>query len=453
VKFYFALRYNYVLECTAEAQGEAHRIAGNGRRASPRKQGVLVPFTSLLLLGVILIRPDLDAPSKTRRRLRDFSLLVLPGTVHRYSAAVAVLGALALAGCQPRAPVALAPQPVVAVAVHPDGTPPEASLPGDVEARYSTPLSFRIGGKIIERDVRLGDTVKPGQVVARLDPADVQKSLANAQAQLDAAQHRLVYAKQQLERDSAQAHENLIAPAQLEQTQDAYASAAAQRDAAQAQLSLARNQLAYAALVADHAGVITAEQADTGQNVAAGQAVYGLAWTGEIDIVCDAPESALAALAIGSKADVTLPALPGKRFAARVREISPAADPQSRTYRVKLTLGAPDAQVRLGMTAQIAFASASASASAQTPNGAHPFTLPATALFHDGPAPAVWVVRSGSDTLELRRVSVGRYDERTISVTQGLQPGERVVYQGVHTVSAGEHVRVVPPLHPEDFAS
>lgn len=320
-------------------------------------------------------------------------------------------------------------------------------MPGDIEARYSTPLSFRVAGKIIERDVRLGDTVKAGQVVARLDPADLQRSLANAQAQFDAAQHRLVYAKQQLDRDRAQANEKLIAPAQFEQTQDAYASAAAQRDSAQAQLALARNQLGYAALVADHAGVITAEQADTGQNVSAGQAVYGLAWSGELDVVCDAPESALAALTVGASADVTLSALPGKRFAARVREISPAADPQSRTYRVKLTLAAPDAQVRLGMTAQIAFASTPLLA------GRDPFTLPATSLFHDGNSPAVWVVRAGTDTLELRRVSVGRYDERTFSVTQGLRDGDRVVYQGVHAVSAGEHVRAVRPLHPEDFAS
>nr|WP_245965093.1 efflux RND transporter periplasmic adaptor subunit [Trinickia dinghuensis] len=354
---------------------------------------------------------------------------------------------MALAGCHQHAPAAVAARPIVAVAVHPDGIPPEASLPGDIEARYTTPLSFRVGGKIVERDVRLGDTVKAGQVLARLDPSDLQKNLANAQAQLDAAQHRLVYAQQQLDRDSAQANEKLIAPAQLEQTQDAYASAAAQRDAAQAQLALTRDQLSYAALVADHAGSITSEQADTGQNVSAGQAVYGLAWSGDIDVVCDAPESALASLAVGTAADVTLPALPGKRFTARVREISPAADPQSRTYRVKLTLAAPDAQVRLGMTAQIAFASA------QARTGQHPFTLPVTSLFHDGNSPAVWVVRAGSDTLELRRVSVGRYDERTFSVTQGLQDGDRVVYQGVHTVSAGEHVRVVAPLHPEDFAS
>ena len=83
----------------------------------------------------------------------------------------------------------------------------------------------------------------------------------------------------------------------------------------------------------------------------------------------------------------------------------------------------------------------------------HAVTRPATALFHRGDAPAVWVVRKGSDTLELRPVSVGRYEERTITVTSGLADDERVVMQGVHTVSAGQHVRVVPPLHAEDFAS
>lgn len=394
-----------------------------------------------------MIRPGLDVPNKARVQLKSFELFASRPALKRYGLAAAVCCALALAGCHQRAPVETPPRPVVAVAVHPDGVPPSESLPGDIEARYNTPLSFRVGGKIIERNVRLGDAIKAGQVLARLDPTDLQKNLANAQAQLDSAQHRLVYAKQQLDRDSAQASEKLIAPAQLEQTQDAYASAAAQRDAAQAQVSLARNQLAYAALVADHAGVITAEQADTGQNVAAGQAVYALAWSGEVDVVCDAPESALGALRTGATAEVTLPALPGKQFTAHVREIAPSADPQSRTYRVKLTLSAPDAQVRLGMTAQIAFAGTGAQG-----NG-HPFILPVTSLFHNGSGPAVWVVRAGTDTLELRRIAVGRYDERTFSVTQGLQDGDRVVYQGVHTVSAGEHVRVVPPLHPEDFAS
>ncbi len=361
------------------------------------------------------------------------------------SRAALLLGAaLVLAACHPKES---APRPVVAQPARADGAAVSRTLPGEIQPRYATPLSFRIAGKIVERKVRLGDTVKNGQVVALLDPSDVEKNTASAQAQLDAASHRLAFAKQQLDRDRAQARENLIATAQLEQTEDGYAAALAQRDQAQQQLALAKNQLRYATLVADHDGAITAEQADTGQNVSAGQPVYQLAWAGDVDVVSDVPEAALALLAPGHAASVTLPSLPGRQFAAKVREIAPAADPQSRTYRVKLSLVRPDPSIRLGMTADVAFDGAPAGDAADT------FTLPATALFHDGQHPAVWVVRAKDDTLELRRVDVARFNERTVTVSHGLQPGERVVLQGVHTVSAGEKVRAVAPLHPEDFAS
>ncbi|MGF6290583.1 multidrug efflux system membrane fusion protein [Paraburkholderia youngii] len=334
-------------------------------------------------------------------------------------------------------------KPVVALAVHPDERVDTTSLPAQVEARYSTPLSFRVGGKVIERRVHIGDTVKAGQTVALLDPTDLQNNLVNARAQLDAAEHRLVFAKQQLDRDEAQARANLIAPSQLEQTQDAYASALAQRTSALAQMALATDHLRYATLTADHDGVITSEDADTGQNVQATQAVYHLDWTGDIDIVCDAPERTVSSLAVGSKARVTLPALPGKTFEAQVREVSAAADPESRTWRVKLTLTAPGPDVRLGMTANVAFSSADDMVAGQT------FTLPVTALFHKGENPAVWVVRKGSDTLELRPVTIQRYDERTVSLSAGLHDGDRVIMQGVHAVSSGEQVQVVPPLHRE----
>ncbi|MEX3629845.1 MAG: efflux RND transporter periplasmic adaptor subunit [Burkholderia sp.] len=348
--------------------------------------------------------------------------------------AVVLLGAaLLVAACHPKDN---APPPaarlVVATPIAADGATAAATLPGDIESRYATPLSFRIAGKIIERSVRLGDTVKKGQVLAHLDPSDPEKNAASAQAQLDAASHALTYAQQQVDRDRAQAHEKLIAPAQLEQTENAYASARAQRDQAAQQLALAKNQLQYTSLVADHAGYITA-----------GQAVYQLAWSGDVDVVTDVPEATLALLQPGHQASVTLPALPGRSFQARVREIAPAADPQSRTYRVRLTLAEPDPAVRLGMTANVALAGTAA-------DGAR-YTLPSTALFHDGQNPAVWVIRR-DDTLELRRVGVARYGENTITVSQGLQAGERVVQQGVHTVSAGEKVRAVP-LHAEDGAS
>jgi len=372
-----------------------------------------------------------------------------PGkTKHLRSAAGALLlcGTLLLGACGKRAPAAPEPRPVVSALVHPDAHAGSTAFPGELQPRYSTPLSFRVAGKIIERSVRLGDDVKPGQVLARLDPSDYDKNLASAGAQLDAAQHRYLFARQQLDRDTAQAKANLIARAQFEQTQDAYASADAARTQAQQQLALAQNQRRYTELVATHAGVITAENADTGQNVQAGQPVYGLAWSGDIDVVCDFPENVIAGLRAGETAQVTLPALPGRQYTAHVREVAAAADPQSRTWRAKLTLDHPDAAVRLGMTANVALP-----ARGTTP-GPATFTVPATALFHDGNAPALWIVR-GDDVLELRRIAVSRYDARTISVSSGLADGERIVLQGVHTVTAGEKVRPVPPLHPEDFAS
>jgi RND family efflux transporter MFP subunit len=358
---------------------------------------------------------------------------------------IAACGAILLSACHPRETVAPELKPVVARVVHPDGRVPSASLPAQVQARYSTPLSFRVGGKVIERRVRIGDTVKAGQTVALLDPTDLRNNLVNARAQLDAAEHRLIYAKQQLDRDQAQAHANLIATAQLEQSQDAYATALAQRDSALAQMALATDHLRYATLTADHDGVITSEDADTGQNVQAAQAVYHIDWTGDVDIACDAPERTLSSLKVGSKARVTLPALPGKTFEARVREVSAAADQESRTWRVKLTLAAPSPDVRLGMTANVAF-----DAVGDAPVG-QAFTLPVTALFHKGENPAVWVVRAGTDTLELRPVTIQRYDERTVSIASGLHDGDRVMLQGAHAVSAGQHVQVVPPLHAEDF--
>lgn len=375
--------------------------------------------------------------------------------LRRAALALAVSGVIVLSACSNKEAAAPTPRPVVAVAVHADGNAIQAaSLPGEIQARYSTPLSFRVNGKIIERRVRLGDVVKAGEVVAQLDPADAQKNAASAQAQLDAAQHGLVFARQQLDRDEAQAKENLISTAQLEQTTNTYASAVAQRDQAAQQVALSKNQLQYTSLVVGHDGVITGEQADTGQNVSAGQAVYNLAWSGDIDVICDVPENALAAFAIGQSANVALAALPDRKFTARVRELSPAADPQSRTYRARLTLEHPTPEVRLGMTADIA---PQPSATPSAPNGSAAqsgsFTLPVTALFHEGQQAAVWIVRAGDDALELRRVTIARYNERTIVVSEGLKDGERVVLQGVHTVSAGEKVRVIAPLHPEDFAS
>lgn len=420
-------------------------------------------------------------------------------------ALVAGCGVLTLSACG-RGPAASAPPAiVVALPVHADagagagGGGIAVRYPVEVAARYSNPMSFRVPGKVIERKVRIGDVVKKGEVVARLDPVDAERQAASAKAALDAAEHRLVFAKQQLDRDTAQSAQNLIAANQLEQTQDAFTAAQAGREEAAAQWVVAHNNLEYNTLIADHDGVITSENADTGQVVSSGQAVYGLAWSGDTDVTLDASASDLARIVVGQSATVTFPALPGQRFDARVREITPAADPQSRTYRVKLTLVHPGSVVHLGMTGDAVLgalpagsdaaagvhgagsaseaaagahgvgsaseavagahgvgsapeASAGVGVGKAVPDGiaarAPTFTLPATAIFHQGNSPAVWVVASNS-TLELRPVSVSIYTGHSTVVTKGLEDGDTVVLAGVHTVYAGEHVTATRPLFDE----
>ncbi|WP_445146759.1 efflux RND transporter periplasmic adaptor subunit [Dyella sp. Tek66A03] len=355
---------------------------------------------------------------------------------------VAMAALVLLSGCGKGAPQSEPARPVIAMPVAlVDGASRER-FPGEVRARFEMPLSFRVAGQLVARQARLGDTVKKGQVLAQLDPADAARSQASAQAALEAAEHRLIFATQQRDRDEAQAKQNLISQLQLDQTHDAYAAALAARDQARQQLALAQNQSNYTTLVADRDGSITSEQADVGQVLAAGQAVFGFAWSGDRDVFIDVPENRLAGITVGQPATVSLLALPGKTLAGHVRDISPAADPQSRTYRIRLALDQPGPQVQLGMTAEVSLAASSTTRPA--------IRIPATALFHQGEHPAVWVVRAADARLELRPVAVLSYGERDVLVGSGLHAGERVVMQGVHTVSAGEKVEPIAPPHPED---
>jgi multidrug efflux system membrane fusion protein len=356
--------------------------------------------------------------------------------------AAVVCGVLLLAACHHQAPPAPPPANVVSERLHAI-TPGEGSGPRytvEVTSRYSNVMAFRVAGKITERKVRLGERVRRGEVVARLDALDAAKQAAAAKAVLDAAEHRLVFARQQLQRDQAQHEQNLIAVNQFEQTEDAYVAALAGRDEAANQWTVASNALRYTSLSADHDGLITAENADTGQVVAAGQAVYGLAWSGDVDVVLDAAANDLAKLSIGQAADVAFTALPARHFAARVREIAPDADPQSRTYRVKLTLTNPAPEVHLGMTGDASLATVSQAGDAPL------FKVAATAIFHQGGATAVWIVRQPDATLELRPVTVASYTERSALVTGGLAEGDELVVAGVHTVYAGEHVKPIKAL-------
>jgi membrane fusion protein, multidrug efflux system len=362
--------------------------------------------------------------------------LSLPSTslLHRSRAApLAALAAL-LSACHTRPAAPTLPTAVVTYTVYASDDTDPPTYPAEIAPRYSNALSFRVPGKVIERRARLGDRVTAGEVLARLDPTDQQRQVASAKAALAAAEHRLQYAKQQLDRDQAQFAHQLIATNQLEQTEDAFASALATRNEAADQLTVADNALRYHTLTADHDGVITAEDADTGQVVSAGQAVYQLAWSGDVDVIIDAAASDANHVAVGQSARVVLPSVHAQPLNAHVREIAPAADPQSRTFRIKLTLSDSSAGIRLGTIGEATLLPVEARAPARE------IDIPETALFHQGAHPAVWILEGTQPRLALRPVTVQSYRDRLVVLSAGLRDGERIVAAGVHTVFAGERV-------------
>jgi RND family efflux transporter MFP subunit len=292
---------------------------------------------------------------------------------------------------------------------------------GEIRARYETQLGFRIGGKIIERLVDAGARVKPGQVLARLDPADssLQASSAQAQYQLavdDAIRYRELRSK------------NFVSQSALDAKEAALKAAAAQA-------GLAGNQTSYTVLRADHAGVIGATLAEVGQVVSAGQPVMRLAQDGEREVAIAIPETQFSGLKIGAPAEVTLWSEKNQaaHFSGRLRELSPVADTASRTYAARVALSGADARAELGMTAQVRF---------KNHNKPDKLIVPLAAIFQQGDQAAVWIV-AADHTVNLRPVKVAAYRDNGAVIASGMKAGERIVSAGVHKLSAGQKIHVI----------
>jgi multidrug efflux system membrane fusion protein len=294
---------------------------------------------------------------------------------------------------------------------------------GEIRARHETQLGFRIGGKIIERLVDAGARVKPGQVLARLDPADSTLQASSAQAQFQLAEDE---AKRYRElRDK-----NFVSQSALDAKETALKAAAAQA-------GLAGNQTDYTSLRADHAGVIAATMAEVGQVVSAGQPVLRLAQDGEREVAIAIPETQFAKLKIGMPADVVLWSEADKsgaaHFSGRLRELVPAADPASRTYAARVALSGAGARATLGMTAQVRF---------RNHAKRDQLIVPLSAIFQQGDQAAVWIV-AADHTVNLRPVTVSAYRDSGAVIASGLAAGERIVSAGVHKLNAGEKIRVI----------
>jgi RND family efflux transporter MFP subunit len=345
----------------------------------------------------------------------------------------AVLSAAVLAACSQAAeqkPEAVRTVRVLTIGVA-DGAR-RIEYAGEVRPRHETRLAFRVPGKITERLVEVGASVRAGQVVARLDVSDLSLAEKSAAAQLASVQAERDLAEADYKRYADLRAKNFISGAEYDRRKNAFATAESRLEAARAQHRQAANQAGYAVLVADTSGVITAIEAEAGQVVAAGQTVARLARPGEKEVVFAVPESQRELFEKPVALEVSLNARPGKAWKAKLRELSPVADPATRTYTARAAVVDASEEVELGMSARAALVEP----------GAKRIEVPLSALHSRGDNPQVYVVGADS-TVQPRNIRTAGIAGERIVVESGLEPGDVVVAAGANLLRAGQKVRVL----------
>jgi RND family efflux transporter MFP subunit len=322
------------------------------------------------------------------------------------------------------------------------------ALTGTVQAQTEINESFRIDGRLIERAVDVGDTVRPGQTIARLDPANEESGLQASRAGLAAAQARLGEARTNFTRMRDLIVDSAVSRAQYEQAEAALKTAEAGVLTAQEQVNLSQNRLSYTRLVSNVAGVVTARGAEPGEVVSAGRMIIQVARDGAREAVFDVPAQIKnsaplnprivvttnkAGPAAGpSDINVALAMDPGVSAIGRVREVSPRADPVTGTFAVRVRLIDPPPAMLLGSTV---------TGRMQLP-GAPAIQVPATALMRADGRTSVWVFDKTSGTVSLRNIELGSADANNVRVTSGLKAGDVVVTAGAQALRPGQKVRL-----------
>ncbi|WP_077036970.1 efflux RND transporter periplasmic adaptor subunit [Pelomonas sp. KK5] len=355
----------------------------------------------------------------------------MPQTPLKASLSLAALLLLSACGKQ-----AAAPEPVRAVrtaVVGTDSAGMTLEYPGDIRARIESRLSFRVGGKILDRKVNLGDSVKAGQVLALLDPKDLMLAQEGAKAGLSAARTNRDQLGADYKRFIELQQQGFISAAELERRDAAFKAAQAQLDQARAQADAQQNQTGYTQLVADSAGVVTAVLAEPGMVVGAGTPVVGVAVDGPRDVVFSVPEDQLArvrgAAAEPGALKVRLWGDQSKTYDIKLREISAATDPITRTFQMKADIGRMDA--RLGQTAIVSLA---------LPRSADVIKVPLTAVLQAEGKTSVWVLDPKAMTVAPQAVQVGGAEGNLVVIAGGLRAGQEIVTAGVHVLTPGQKV-------------
>ncbi|MGU3655764.1 MULTISPECIES: efflux RND transporter periplasmic adaptor subunit [unclassified Methylobacterium] len=327
-------------------------------------------------------------------------------------------------------------RPVLTQVVVPSDTVMFGPFAGTIEPRYQAQLGFQIPGRMVARDVTIGDLVTRGQRLAALDTIVTRFDLTRAEADLADAKAQAENAEAAEARTRRLMSGNSVAQATLDQAVAKRETARARVDQALSSLQKARDQMGYTELKAEFDGVVTQRLAEVGQVLTAGQGVVTVARPDVREAVVDIPEVYVGALPADGVFTVALQSAPELTARGRVREIAPLAESGTRSKRIRISLDQPGPAFRLGATINVSLMR----------NVSPTVLLPASALLEDGGRRSVWVVSADGKSVSLRDVTVAaardNAEDGRIAVVDGLKAGERVVVAGVHVLKEGQAVRL-----------
>jgi membrane fusion protein, multidrug efflux system len=332
--------------------------------------------------------------------------------------------------CQKQDEEPLPPRPALVMkAASSDQLQTSMILVGEVRSRYISNQGFRIQGKVISRNAEIGDMVKKGDELARIDPKDNQLLTKAAGADVLAAKANYDLALAEVERVRKLVKQKFMSESALDSQESQLKTAAARLKQVEAQADISQNQSRYTTLTADRDGVITQINAEPGQVVEAGEVVAQIADINQIEVLVAVPESRITNVKQDDSVGIRLWAQQDKIYQGKVREITPAASETTRAFDMRVSLLDADEQVKLGMTAGVIF-----------PNEGHSkVVLPSAAVTEKEGKTIVWVI-SKDGIANPREVTITAFSEDGVGVTSGLAPDELVAVAGVHTLVAGQKV-------------
>jgi RND family efflux transporter MFP subunit len=355
-------------------------------------------------------------------------------------ASLVVLATALGCGCKESEPAISEVRPVRTIVVDPKPVEDDRQAVGEIRPRQESDLGFRVSGKVVSRAVDIGASVKSGDLLARLDEQDFQNKLRSAEADVTSAEAVAVEAKGSEDRQGQLLAKGVTTRSNYDAALKNLRSALAQLESTKAALDLAKDQLKYTELRADFEGVVTAVGAEPGQVVNVGQMVVRLAKPSDVDAVFNVAESAFRDRQAGERPQIVVNLLssPGIVAEGNVREVSPVADPTTRTFQVKVTLDNPPPAMRFG-------ASVMGRLKATT---APVVVLPGSAIHDKSGKPAVWLYDMAKSTVHLKPVSVARFEMDRVIVSEGLAKGDVVVTAGVNRLREEQKVRLLERAAP-----